>query len=325
MAKLKFTENSAVITGYVYGAKLEKKTVERADSTMFGKPYIKGSIDIVTDDAYKNIVTINYVFVTEVYSSGKPNSTYKLLEKIMTDHLTITENGIEKAAYVEAKPSIVVNDWISDRTGEPTIVSNRRLEGGFLSQKSASSNPYTNTFSVDTLITKARVIEANEERHIAEDYAEFSGYVFDFRGAFHPVTFVGRDQKKVDFVNSYGAEITDTHPLYCKVVGEVLQTTETYTVTVEGLFGDVEEEKTRRVNELLISNVIKPADGRYDDALSEGVDAVTEGLQNRELHLAEVKKQWEDRQAAKVELPFEAKPTAGATPVQVINPGSFKF
>ena len=76
--------NRVHLEGKLYQHKLERKTTG-ANSKAPGTEYIRGTIEVATDDNVTNIVSVNYTYVTAKYSSGKENPNFKILGDIIDD------------------------------------------------------------------------------------------------------------------------------------------------------------------------------------------------------------------------------------------------
>ena len=75
--------NKVHVEGRVYEHNLTIKTVQNTSSANFGKEFINGSLDIATDDACTNIVTVNFTYVTEFTAKNTKNETYATLKNII--------------------------------------------------------------------------------------------------------------------------------------------------------------------------------------------------------------------------------------------------
>ena len=71
-------ENQTHIEGLLYEHKLEKR-VTGENSKNPGTTYINGTLDIATDDAITNIVSIHFTYVTPTTKTGNANATFNTL------------------------------------------------------------------------------------------------------------------------------------------------------------------------------------------------------------------------------------------------------
>lgn len=307
--------NNVAIEGWVYDHKLTKK-VSGATSKNPGTEFINGTIDIVTDDAGLNVVTIHYSYVTAVTKQGKSNSTYIALNSIIENEKTVIKVGKENATKVRANTSIGLNEFYSDRTGEEVLVSAKRNEGGFIhiiTDALEADENKRNTWEADTVITKVREIEADPERKLAAKVI-ISGYVFDFRNALLPVDFVAYKQSAQDYF--LDLEASEKNPTFIKLKGSQISQTVIRTVTEESAFGDEPDVKEFKntVREFVVTRATPPYEWDSEDAIT--VQEMKEALANREITKAEIKKRQDDYQASRA---------AAATTKTTVNDGDYKF
>lgn len=307
--------NIVNLEGWVYDHKLTKK-VSGATSKNPGTEFINGTIDIVTDDAGLNVVTIHYSYVTAVTKQGKSNSTYVALNSIIENEKTVIKVGKENATKVRANTSIGLNEFYSDRTGEEVLVSAKRNEGGFIhiiTDALEADENKRNTWEADTVITKVREVEADPERKLAAKVI-ISGYVFDFRNALLPVDFVAYKQSAQDYF--LGLEASEKNPTFIKLKGSQISQTVIRTVTEESAFGDEPDVKEFKntVREFVVTRATPPYEWDSEDTIT--VQEMKEALANREITKAEIKKRQDDYQASRA---------AAATTKTTVNDGEYKF
>ena len=108
--------NKEIVIGRIYDHSLAVKKVQNSESANFGKDYIGGTLDVATDDAGLNIVTINYTYVTEVTKNGNKNNTYVALKNIIDNGKTILNDGMEVATCVKCDTSLGLNDFYTNRS-----------------------------------------------------------------------------------------------------------------------------------------------------------------------------------------------------------------
>ena len=82
MGKRAFINNSHV-EGYLYEYELEER-VTGENSKVSGTNYIRGRVDIATDEELVNIVSVYYTYVTGMTSKGQSNPTYGYLKDMIT-------------------------------------------------------------------------------------------------------------------------------------------------------------------------------------------------------------------------------------------------
>lgn len=305
--------NNVNLEGWVYDHKLVKK-VSGATSKNPGTEFINGTIDIVTDDAGLNVVTIHYSYVTAVTKQGKANSTYVALNSIIENEKTVIKVGKENATKVRANTSIGLNEFYSNRSGEEVLVSAKRNEGGFIhiiTDALEEDENKRNTWEADTVITKVREVEADPERKLAAKVI-ISGYVFDFRNALLPVDFVAYKQSAQDYF--LGLEASEKNPTFIKLKGSQISQTVVRTVTEESAFGDEPDIKEFKntVREFVVTRATPPYEWDSEDTIT--VQEMKEALANREITKAEIKKRQDDYQASRA-----------AAAKTAVNDGDYKF
>ena len=112
--------NREHIEGYVYEHNLAIKTVQNTESKNYGKEFINGTLDIQTDEAGLNVVTVNFTYVTEVTSKGTKNETYTTLKNIIENGKTVLVDGKDAATMVRIDTALGLNDFYTSRNGEET-------------------------------------------------------------------------------------------------------------------------------------------------------------------------------------------------------------
>jgi hypothetical protein len=317
--------NKERIEGRVYEHNLSLKQVQNEASDNFGKDFINGTLDIATDDKGLNIVQVRFTYVPPVFAkSGKKNNTFDVLKKIIESGKTVLTDGFENATIVRVDTALGVNDFYTDRNGEETLVSAKMNNGGFVSilndASKLSAEDKRNTFEVDMLITGTQMVEADEEKNIKEDYLKVKGYVFDFRKAILPVEFVVKSKGGIDYFESLDA--SKNNPTFTKVWGNICSQTIVTKKEEESAFGEPSiTEYTRTLREWVITGTSR-ADAVYPIGDEEaGITSadVEKAMQDRELHLAEIKKNAEDYKAKKGESSASGNAAAPA------KEGGFNF
>ena len=302
--------NSTHIEGILYSHNLVSK-VTGDTSKNPGTSYINGTIDIATDDAHTNVVSIHFSYVTPTYSkSGKDNPNYSILNKIITGEIkTVADAGWEGAARLRVDSAIGLNEFYSDRDGEPTLVSTKRNEGGFVhlmrpTDVLDSNEKNRSTFKADMVITSVTVREADPEKDTPETCV-VKGCIFDFRKAILPVEFTATHPGAINYFVSLDA--SPKSPIFTTVWGVQTASTVKRTITEESAFGDpsIREVTTSR-REFVITGAkaeVYEWDSEDTIAASELKDLMSE----REIYLATLKKNQDEWKAKAAE--------AKATPV----------
>lgn len=304
-------KNATHIEGYLYQHALQQK-VSGENSKNPGVQFINGTIDIATDDALTNIVTVHFSYVTPTYTkSGSPNATYNALLNIINGvTCNVVEHGVDKAAKVRIDSQIGVNEFYSNRNGTDELVSQKRNEGGFLHvvQNIAAAEGLRDTFLADMIITKVVRKEADPDNNKQEKMI-ISGYVFDFRNSLLPIDIVCYAPAGMDIVESY--EASEKHPVFTCVGGHQVSKTVTTTRITEssGGWGEpVAQEVTSNQREFVLSRIEDPYEWDTPDTITAAEYA--EMLQARELVKADIKARQDAYQASKAQT---QAPAAAAT------------
>lgn len=302
--------NRELIQGRIYEHDLSVKKVQNTQSENFGQEFINGTLDIATDEACMNIVTVSYTYVTPTTKAGKPNSTYTALLNIINSGKTVVVDGKDAATMVKCDTALGLNDFYVNRNGEETLVSAKRNEGGFVTivTKLDENEAARSTFEVDMLINNVRRVEADPERNIDADYLIVKGAVFNFRNAIMPVEFTLRNPAGFPYFENLDA--SPSNMVFTKVWGQVSSQVEKTTKVEESAFGEPSvKEYTKTVKEWVITGTSKP-DSVYeigDEQNGITTDEIKKALADRETYLADVKKRRDEYEASK-----KATPTANA-------------
>lgn len=293
--------NKEIIIGRIYDHSLAVKKVQNTESANFGKDYIGGTLDVATDDAGLNIVTINYTYVTEVTKNGNKNNTYIALKNIIENGKTILNDGMEAATCVKCDTSLGLNDFYTNRDGEEVLVSAKRNEMGFISiVNKLPEEKVRNSFEFDMLINGTRYVEADEEKNISEDYLIVKGAIFNFKKDILPVELVCKDREGIKFFENL--DVSPKNMVFTKVWGNIHNETIVKKKVEESAFGEsAVKEYERSVKEWIITGTQKEEAmyeiGDEKNGITE--DEIKTALANREIHLAEVKRKQEEYQASK--------------------------
>lgn len=311
-------ENTMNLEGKVYELNLEEK-VTGETSKVPNTPYIRGSVSVAVDSAQENIVTVNYTYVAPTYSNGKANNTYTALKKLIQSGKTVVADGYDAATVVRLQPSYAVNDFYPE--GQDTPVSQPRNEGGFVtitSEKSIHPEGDTgrNKFTFDIVINNVAEVVPDE----GDSYVTVKGVVFNFQNMALPIELVARHKDAATYFLGLGA--SSTNPIYTKVWGKIVNNYVTMTKTTESAFGEATVDTvTRRTREYLITGA-NPVPYAFDTDDTITAAELSKALSDREVHLAEVKKNAEEYRANKSNS--NASPAAQNATASV-PAGGFKF
>lgn len=306
-------KNTTHIEGLLYQHSLSLKT-SGENSKNPGTQFINGTIDIATDNALTNIVSVHFTYVTPKYAkSGSDNATFATLQNIINGTMpNVMEHGVDKAVKLRIDSAIGVNEFFSNRNGKEELVSAKRNEGGFVHvvQTLAADEATRNTFRCDMVITGAREIEADEE-HSRPRQVKVSGYVFDFRKALIPVEFTALSEGAMDYF--LGLEASQKNPVFTELWGnQVSQVTMVKTVT-ESAFGQPLVTETPRTNR---DFVITGAVGEpyvWDDDGTITAQEWKAALADREVSLAAIKQRQDEYNASRAQTQAPAAAPNGVS------------
>ena len=105
--------NKEHIEGLIYDHSLTMKKVENKESQNFGKIFITGSIDVMTDNNF-NVIPVHFTYVTAETARGKKNYTYDALAKVISEGKTVLANGPEEAFKIKIDTALGLNDFYAD-------------------------------------------------------------------------------------------------------------------------------------------------------------------------------------------------------------------
>lgn len=311
--------NTVTITGRIFSHDLEVKTVQNQSSANFGKEFIGGTLNIAVDDEGLNVIPVSYTYVTATTKSGKENVTYNVLKKIIDLNKTWIKVGKDEAMIIKAEPALALNDFYG-RDGN--LVSAKRAEGGFVTEVSAippADSGKLNDFTVDMVITGIRRIEADPEKNVNEDYAIVKGAAFNFRNDLLPIELTLRDPQGIDFLE--GMDISSKQPFYTKVWGKINCTTIKTQQVEESAWGAPKVTYTEKKSREWLLTGLKGAGYEFGEEDVLTVDELIKAQQDREVHLADVKKKADEYAAQKATTTVATKSGFGAT----IPAGQFNF
>lgn len=306
------TINRTHLEGRVYEHNLAIKTVQNTESKNYGKEFINGTLDVATDDAGLNVVTVNFTYVTETTAKGTKNDTFAALKTIIDSGKTVLIDGFENATMVKIDTALGLNDFYTTRDGEERLVSAKRNDGGFVHiVNKLDEEDKRNKFEFDILINGTRVVEADPEKHIDNDYLIVKGAVFNFRNAILPVELVVKNPGGIKYFESLDA--SPQNLVFTKVWGKVESQTIVTRQEEESAFGEAAvKEYTRTIKEWVITGTAKEPYEFGDEQSGITTEDVKKAMEDRNIYLADVKKRQDDYQASK---------NAAAPVVSAGNPG----
>lgn len=316
--------NTEHIEGRIYQHDLAVKTVQNQNSQNFGKEFISGNLEIAVDEEAMNVIPVHFTYVTETTKSGGKNSTFVALKKVIDEGKAWITDGKDAATKVKIDTALALNDFYAQ---DDSLVSVKTNEGGFVTIVTELCNEgERNTFSTDMLITSVTGVDVDEEKNIKEPYVSVRGFVFNFRNDILPVEFIVRNQAGMKYFMDL--DVTQAEPIYTKVWGKINCTTTMVEKTEESAFGEAAvktyEKKTK---EWTITGTAKiPYDFDDDNVLTR--DEVTKACQDREVMLAEKKKQRDEWQASKISAQsntFAGGAMNAPEPAPAAKKGGFNF
>ena len=323
------TVNEVHIIGRLYSADLKEAVVQNTASTVYGKEYINGTINIATDDKGLNVVPITFAFVTSTTKSGKPNTTYSNLKRILEEDeniKTVAKDGIENATIVEVSRSALTIDdrYVVASKEFKTYTSN---SGGFVTFKSPNDLPAAeemrNSFDADMVITGFRRVPENPEREIKE-HGIVHGAIFSFNESMLPIDFKVTSDSGMDYFEGLG--VSNSNPIFTKVHGMIVNNRIVVETTEQTAFGaPIVTTTTKTTRDWIITSVIEtPYEFGAENVLTAA--ELTAKMQDREVHLAKVKSDAEEYAASKGNSnPLGNGVPAATNPVAGAKPGAFKF
>lgn len=289
--------NSTHIEGYLYDHKLEKK-VSGETSKNPGTEFISGKVNIATDEACLNVVSVHFTYVTALTSKGSPNATFNALQRVIDGAPSVTKGGKDNALKLRIDSAIGLNEWFQDLKDENPI-STRRNEGGFVHIVTDALNEdekLRNTFTADMVITGTRDVEADPERNLPAKLVVM-GYIFDFRKALLPVEFSVLSDGGIKYFQKL--DCSKSNPVFTKVWGRQLSRTIKTEIVEESAFGDASVRIRETSSKDFVITGTSKVPYAWDDEDSITAREMTEALQNREVALASIKKRQEDYQNSK--------------------------
>lgn len=311
--------NWTKIEGRIYQHNLEIKQVKNQESANFGKDFISGTIEVAVDDNLTNIIPIHYTYVAPTYSSGKPNQTYHALEKILNG-ATIVTDGPEAALKVSCSPSVDVNDWYTDRNGTYELVSTKRLEGGFVNIVTSLNEDVSmrNQIKTDMLISS---INRNEPEN-GPATVTIHGLIFNFRNEVMPVDYTVTNEAAMKFFESL--DVSSAEPYYTEIRVAMNYTTQLIKKEISCAWGEPQVETVERKVRQWIVTGCNGEPYEFDDESTITAAEVQKALQDRQVKLANIKKQSEEYKAQKAAAPSTPAPQKAA-PTQAVQTGGFTF
>lgn len=306
--------NQEKITGYIYsfgeanGRNMLEAKVSGPNSKTPNTPYIAGVINIATDEEGLNVIPVHFTYVTATYgSSGKANKNYDVLQRILAEGKTWITDGKDAATKVSIDGAIALNDWYKDND----LVSTKVNEGSFIEIiNQLPEESERATFRVDMVITNVSHIDADEEKGTPE-MAKIKGGIFNFRNEVLPIDVVVKNPQGMAYFE--GLEASSSNPVFTKVWGRINCETKVTRVEEESAFGEASVRTyTRQSREWIVTGVAKaPYEFGEEEVLT--AEELTKAMQDRQVKLAELKKQTDERKNGFNATSAKAAPVAAKT------------
>ena len=293
-------KNTTHIEGLLYQHSLALKTSGEKSKNP-GTQFINGTIDIATDDALVNIVTVHFTYVTPTTKNGSNNATFDTLSNIINGTLgNVIEHGADKAVKLRIDSAIGLNEFYSNRNGKEELVSVKRNEGGFVHvvQALANDEKTRNTFECDMIITNVRRVEANEERNTPERVF-VKGYIFDFRKALLDVEFTALTEGAMNYFESLGA--SEKTPVFTKVWGRQISQVTIVKTVEESAFGEQKVTETPYTNREFVITGATSEPYTWDDEGTITAQEYETAKADRQVALAAIKTRQDEYNASKAQ------------------------
>lgn len=305
---MKKMTNTTHIEGLLYEHKLELREAG-PNSKNPGTKFIMGTVDIATDDACTNIVSVHFTYVTATTAKGATNATFTTLMNIVDGKYgTVMANGKENAAKLRIDSALGLNEFYTDRNGQEELVSAKRNEGGFVhvADSLAEDETMRNTFKCDMLITGVKEVEADEEKKLPAK-AIVRGAIFDFRGALMPVEFSAINPNAIKYFVGLGA--SNATPTFTCVWGRQVSETIVREIRTESAFGEDEVREVKNTRKDFVITGASKEPYAWDDESTLTANEVAEAVANRETYLATIKQRQDEYKASKNAATAAAAPS----------------
>ena len=172
------------------------------------------------------------------------------------------------------------------------------------------------------LITQVTEVEANEEKKIPE-HVVLRGAIFDFRGAIKPLDFVVKNEQGMKWF--LDQDISPQEPMFTKVWGNIDCTVRIEQITEESAFGEAAVREVRRGRkEWVVTGTAKVPYDFGDEGVLTAEEVQTK-MQERQVWLADQKKQREEWLAQQNQGGTGSAFGAGPAPSAAVTAGGFTF
>ena len=286
--------NKTHLEGWIYEHKLEVKTTG-PNSKNPGTEFISGTVSIATDNDCTNVIPVHYTYVTAITSKGKTDPRFSALKNIIDGvWKSVMADGQENATKVNINSTIGINDFYTDRSGEVQLVSAKRNEGGIIQPIDvlAEDEKVRNTFECDMVITSVTRVEGDPDND-RPDKTVVKGCVFNnFSKALLPVEFSAVNPAAMDYFE--GLDVSAKQPVFTKLWGRQISEVVIRKIEEESAFGEAKVREVRNTRKDWVITGAAQEPYVWDDESTITVEELNKAMTDRETHLAEVKRNWEE-------------------------------
>lgn len=313
-------KNEEYIEGRVFQHNLSIKTVQNDKSENYGKSYISGDLDVAVDEEGLNVLKVHYSYVAESTKKGNTNSTFSTLKEIIDNGKAWITDGKDTATKVKITTALALNDFYVQND---QLVSAKRNEGGFINivNTLVDEGIDRHKFKMDMLINSLKMVESEDKPE--DTHMVVKGAVFNFRNEILPVEFVVRNPDGMNYFESLN--ISPSNLVYVNLWGKINSITTKERREVESAFGGSDVTFVERNTKEWTITGVNPNFYEFGDPSVLTMEEVTEALQNREIKLAELKRQREEWENNKTNAGPTGSANLGMNPPVTAKAGGFNF
>lgn len=286
-------KNNVHVEGYIFNfgndeRRQLKECVSGPKSKNPGSEYLRGELNIATDDEASNVVTVWFQYVPKVFANGRENSTYTELVRLLNEAKTFETDGAA-ATRVRVDGNLDVNDFYT-REGE--LASPKRIAGSFVHVLTGPIADNPATFDIECILSSA----VSKEVEGGDDYLTLKGYTFDFRNSILPFDVNVRIPAAITYFEDQ--DISNTNPLVTNIKGNIVSAIIKHEEEVESAFGDPVVTTTSRTVRTWDVTWAAKEPMEWDDESSITKTELKKVLQERETMLAAEKKRQDEWKAS---------------------------
>lgn len=313
--------NESRVEGYLYSYDLNAAVTGKESKTP-NTEYIRGTINIATNDKMTNIIPVYFMFVTKNTKEGKVNSNYNILNDILNKRLkSVMDFGVEEASKLSIINSCIgySKESYNLYKNPPELITEQSNVGGFIKVISTLSKEekVRNVFKTDMVITSA-IRRESEDDDIPEKMT-IKGVIFNFKNDILPIEYSVLNPAAMDYFEDL--EISSKNPVFTKVWGHQISETVVTKEVEETAFGEeYVQESTRNHKDFVITGAIREPYA-WDDESTITAEELKEKMAERETYLATVRSRQEYYQKNKNKNSVKAE----ATHKVEVEDGDFDF